>query len=117
MSQQGPIIIVSDAGRPAFGQALDDANLSQLMDATWAEASRAVERLEPAAVLIASSDTVEPRLDGLARQIAAKTPYLPLIAVDPRTSLPENALPFAHKEDNSDRLVARLRAALRVRTL
>jgi GGDEF domain-containing protein len=117
MSQQGPIIIVSNVGRPSFAQALDDANLFPVIDATWADASRAVERLAPAAVLVASSETVEPPLDMLAGQIAAKAPYLPLIAVDPRTSLPDNAIPFAHSEGHSDRLIARLRAALRVRTL
>ncbi len=46
-----------------------------------------------------------------------RKPYLPLIAVDPRTSLPENAIPFAQSGGNFDRLTARLRAALRVRTL
>jgi hypothetical protein len=117
MSQQGPIIIVSNVGRPSFARALDDANLFPVIDANWADASRAVERLAPAAVLVASSDSVAPCLDLLARQIAAKTPYLPLIAVDPRILLPENAIPFAHSEGHSDRLIARLRAALRVRTL
>src|SRR6202035_5151640 len=33
------------------------------------------------------------------------------------TSLPENAIPFSQTEGNVDRLTARLRAALRVRTL
>jgi GGDEF domain-containing protein len=117
MSQQGPIIIVSNVGRPSFARALDDANLFPVIDANWADASRAVERLAPAAVLVASLDSVAPCLDLLARQIAAKTPYLPLIAVDPRILLPENAIAFAHSEGHSDRLIARLRAALRVRTL
>jgi hypothetical protein len=117
MSQQGPIVIVADAERPSFGAALDDAKLFPVINARWTEASRAVERLAPAAVLIASSETVEPGLAALAKQIAAKKPYLPLIAVDPSTPLPENAIPFAQRGGNSDRLIARLRAALRVRTL
>jgi hypothetical protein len=44
-------------------------------------------------------------------------PYLPLIAIDPRIPLPQNALPFTQTGGNSDRLIARLRAALRVRAL
>ncbi|MGH6645008.1 MAG: GGDEF domain-containing protein, partial [Bradyrhizobium sp.] len=53
--------------------------------------------------------------------IASRQPYLPLIAVDPKatlqTILPENAIPFFQSQGDSSRLVARLRAALRVRSL
>jgi hypothetical protein len=117
MSQQGPIIVVSTAERPSFARALDDAKLFPVIDLGWADASRAVEQLAPAAVLVASPEAVEPGLDALAQQIAGTTPYLPLIVVDPTTSLPENAIPFAQSGGNFDRLMARLRAALRVRTL
>jgi hypothetical protein len=117
MSQQGPIIVVSTAGRPAFASALDEAKIFPVIDAVWADASRAVEQLAPAAVLVTLSEAVEPRFVALAKQIAARQPYLPLIAVDPQTSLPENAIPFSQASGNFDRLVARLRAALRIRTL
>ena len=117
MSQQGPIIIVSSAQRPSFARALDEAKLFPVLDAGWADAARAVEQLAPAAVLIASPDTDEAALRALAARIAATKPYLPLIVVDPTGSLPENAIPFAQSGGNSDRLMARLRAALRVRTL
>ena len=117
MSQQGPVIVVSTAGRPSFAAALDEAKIFPVIDASWSEAPRAVETLQPAAVLVAMQDTTEQRLDTLARRIAAQQPYLPLIAVDPKIVLPENALPFSHTGGNPDRLLARLRAALRVRTL
>jgi hypothetical protein len=117
MSQQGPIIVVSTAGRPSFASALDDAKIFPIIDAVWVDASRAVEQLAPAAVLVTLSEAVEPRFVALAKQIAARQPYLPLIAVDPQTSLPENAIPFSQSGGNFDRLVARLRAALRIRTL
>jgi hypothetical protein len=117
MSQQGPIIVVSSAARPPFATALDDAKLFPVVETRWADASRAVEQLQPAAVVVASSDPVEPGFDALAKQIAKRQPYLPLIAVDPNAHLPENAIPFAQSGGNFDRLMARLRAALRVRTL
>jgi hypothetical protein len=117
MFQQGPIIVVSSAARPAFASALEDAKVFPIIDANWADASRAVEQLQPAAVLVALSEAVEPGLEPLAKQIAARRPYLPLIAVDPSTSLPENAIPFSHAGGSFDRLTARLSAALRVRTL
>ena len=117
MSQQGPIIIVSTARRPAFASALDEAKLFPVVETPWADASRAVDQLQPAAVLVAMSDAVDSGLAALAKQIGARQPYLPLIAVDPRQDLPENAIPFARSGGNFERLIARLRAALRVRTL
>jgi hypothetical protein len=117
MSQQGPIIVVSTGERPAFATALDQAGMFPVIDTTWADASGAVAQLEPAAVLVAMSGNVEPGLHALAKQIAARPLYLPLIAVDPQTSLPQNAIPFSQAPGNFDRLLARLRAALRVRTL
>ena len=114
MSQHGPILVVSTAARPPFASALDD--VFPVIHATWADAPRAVAQLGPAAVLIAWSET-EPGFEALAKQIAATKPYLPLIAVDPGASLPENAIPFSQSGGNFDRLMARVRAALRVRSL
>lgn len=88
-----------------------------MIDAGWADAARAVEQMQPAAVLVAMNGTAEPGLDALAQLIAAQRPYLPLITVDPTTSLPDNAIPFSHTGGSFDRLTARLRAALRVRAL
>src|SRR6476661_4188787 len=116
MSQQGPILVVSTAARPPFARTLDEARMFPLIHAAWPDASRAVAQLAPAAVLIAGSG-VESGFETLAKQIAATRPYLPLIVVDPGTSLPENAIPFAQSGGNFDRLMARLSAALRVRTL
>jgi hypothetical protein len=117
MSQQGPIIVVSTAGRPAFASALDDAKLFPVIDTAWADASRAVGQMQPAAVIVAMSHAIGTGFEAFARQIAARQPYLPLIAVDPMTSLPENAIPFSQAGGNFDRLTARLSAALRTRTL
>ncbi|WP_291861700.1 GGDEF domain-containing protein [Bradyrhizobium sp.] len=117
MSQQGPLIVVSTAGRPSFASTLDDAKLFPMIDASWADAPRAVAQLQPAAVLVAMEAAAEPALAALARQIAAQRPYLPLITVDPTTSLPDNAIPFSQTSGSFDRLAARLRASLRVRTL
>jgi hypothetical protein len=117
MSQQGPVIVVSTAERPSFAAALDEARIFPVIDTALAEASRAIEQLQPAAVLVAMSETVEPGFAALAQQIAAARPYLPLIAVDPDSSLPGNAIAFSQGGGNPDRLIARLRAALRVRTL
>ena len=117
MSQQGPILVVSTSGRPSFASTLDEAKLFPVIDTVWADAARAVEQLRPGAVLAAMAGAGQPAFDALARQIAASEPYLPLIAVDPTGELPENAIPFAQGNAGTDRLLARLNAALRVRSL
>ncbi len=116
MSQQGPIIVVTNAGRPAFARDLDAAGIFPIIDSAGLDASRALEQLAPAAMIIAS-DVVESGFETLAKQVAARKPYLPLIAIDPRASLPANAIPFSPSGGNFDRLPARLRAALRTRSL
>src|SRR5450631_1207027 len=117
MSQQGPILVVSTATEPSFASKLDVARLFPVVEAEWADAARAVEQVQPAAVLASVSGIDEARLAPLAARIAACQPYLPLIAVDPERPLPDNAIPFFQTQGNSDRLLARLRAALRIRSL
>ena len=51
MSQQGPILLVSTARRPSFADALDDAKLFPVIEADWADAARAVDQVQPAAVV------------------------------------------------------------------
>ena len=119
MSPQGPIIIVSNDKQPSLAAALDDAKMFPIIETNWADAARAAAQMQPVAVLVAPSEVAEPELAVLARQVGALQPYLPLIVIDPKTSLPENAIPFSQSgpDVGSDRLTARLRAALRVRTL
>src|SRR5216683_2331925 len=110
MSLQGPLIVVSTSPRPLFATALDDAQMFPVIDATWADASRAIAQVQPAAVLVAMAAVAEPGFEALAKQIAARKPYLPLIAVDPQTSLPENAIPFSQTGGHFERLAARVLA-------
>jgi GGDEF domain-containing protein len=132
MSQQGPILVVSTARRPSFAATLDIGRLFPVVETEWADAVRAVEQVQPAAVLAATSDTDAAGLAELAVRVAARQPYLPLISIDPRVTHPDNVIPFfqnqipqpqasqtqaSQTQGGSDRLVARLRAALRVRSL
>jgi GGDEF domain-containing protein len=99
-----------------------------VVETEWADAMRAVEQVQPAAVLAATSDTDAAGLAVLAARVAARQPYLPLISIDPQLPHPDNVIPFFQTQTlqpqtlqtqggGSDRLVARLRAALRVRSL
>jgi hypothetical protein len=124
MSQQGPILVVSTTRRPSFATTLDIGKLFPVVETEWADAMRAVEQVQPAAVLAATDKADADGLARLAARAAARQPYLPLISIDPQTPLPDNVIPFIQSQSNqtqgsggSDRLAARLRAALRVRSL
>lgn len=114
--QQGLIIVVTDDKPPAFSTVLGEA-MFPLIEAGWAEASQAIAQMQPAAVIVAASEGASTKLDVLARQVSGIQPYLPLIVIDPKTTLPENVIPFSQAGGRRDRLVGRLRAALRLRTL
>ena len=114
--QQGLIIVVSDDKSPAFAAVLSEA-MFPVIETGWAQASQAIVQLRPAAVIAATGDGETAGVDALARQIGGIQPYLPLIVVNPNGALPENAVPFSQGHGTWDRLPARLRAALRLRTL
>jgi hypothetical protein len=117
MSDQAPIVVVSARQPAAFSPALAASNMFPLIDATWDQALDAVARVQPAAVLVSAATGDMPTFQALAKRLGAKQPYVPLIAIDPVTALPDNAIPFSQTAGNFDRLGARLRNALRVRTL
>jgi hypothetical protein len=117
MSQQGPILIVSTAVPPPFAKALGEADHFPVLDIRWRDAPRAIAQVQPAAIVAEISGTSRQDLDSFARQVAAIKPYVPLIVTDPRAELPENAIPFSQGDGKPERLIARLNAALRVRTL
>jgi len=117
MSQQGPLLLVSAAARPSLTAALDAAKLFPIIEVGWSEAAHAVGRMQPAAVLAVTAGADAADVAALAHHAAARKPYLPLIAVDAEGALPDNAIPFAQGGEAIDRLLARLRAALRIRTL
>jgi hypothetical protein len=117
MSQQGPIVTVSNREGHALADAVAQVKTFPLVDVGWPDAVEALARLHPAAVLASDVAGNTTALTALARQAARAEPYLPLIALDPGASLPQNALPFTQAGRSPERLVSRLNAALRVRAL
>lgn len=113
---QGLILVVSDGKPPSFSAVLGEA-MFPVLETSWTDASRALAQLHPALVIATASESALTQLEALARQISTIRPYLPLIVLDPKHALPENAIPFSQTNCKSDRLTPRLRAALRVRTL
>ncbi|MCC8946457.1 GGDEF domain-containing protein [Bradyrhizobium sp. Arg62] len=117
MSQQGPVLIVSASTKPSFAAALDETKLFPVVVTDWNEVGRAIEQVKPAAIIAAAEGVDFVTLSGLAKRAAARAPYLPLIAVDPATTLPDTVIAFFQNKGLPDRLVARLNASLRVRAL
>jgi hypothetical protein len=117
MPQQGPLLIASNVRRPTFASVIDEAQIFPVIETGFADASKAVAQVQPTAVL-ANMDAVDLiQFEALAELIAARKPYLPLIAVEPAAPLPDNAIPFSAQGGKFDRLISRLNAALRVRSL
>jgi hypothetical protein len=115
MSQQGPILVVSSDEPSSVAATLSETGMFPVIESNWPEAAHAAEQLQPAAVLV--SGDAAPEFAALAAKVAELKPYVPLIAIDPVASLPENALPFTLTESGFERLNSRLRSALRVRSL
>jgi hypothetical protein len=115
MSQQGPVLVVSSGEPSSVAATLSETGMFPVIESNWPEAAHAVSQLQPAAVLV--SGDAGPGFAVLAAQVAELKPYVPLVVIDPRLSLPENALPFALTDGGFERLNCRLRAALRVRSL
>lgn len=117
MSDQGPVLVVANSGRPSFADALSDGGAFAIIDADWENAAAIVKTAWPAAVLVNISEGCDDQLTSLANRIERIEPYTPLIAVGALSAPPPNVIPFAAAESVSIRLAARLTAALRVRTL
>ncbi|NPU64040.1 GGDEF domain-containing protein [Bradyrhizobium sp. 83012] len=117
MSQQGPLLIVSSSTRPSLSAALAVAQILPSVETSWADAISTMAKVQPAAVVAVVEDADANEVAALSRHVGARKPYVPLIAITPGgTALPDHAIPL-HGSDNHERLLARLRAALRVRTL
>jgi GGDEF domain-containing protein len=121
MSLQGPIIVVAENPAADLTEALSAAGAFPIVEATWADAQTAFVAVKPAAVIIAEPG--QPKSESLARmlclQIAtAKGVIVPTIARVQGKQ--EVAIPIALPADASmpmNRLIARLKSAMRVRAL
>ncbi|WP_284416104.1 MULTISPECIES: GGDEF domain-containing protein [unclassified Bradyrhizobium] len=117
MSQQGPLLVVSTSSRPSLTAALAAARILPSIEVRWTDALSAMSKVQPAAVLAVMDGADATAVTAVSRHVEARRPYVPMIAIAPGdAALPDNAIPL-HGSDNTERLMARLRAALRVRTL
>jgi hypothetical protein len=119
MSLQGPILVVADKPIPRLLDTLMAAGAFPVVQIKATEIAAAVASIEPAAVIVAEPSSAVPELaDVLETLLGRHDPYTPVIA---RTGGPPlgrigTVLPI-EAEVTEARLIARLRGALRVRTL
>jgi hypothetical protein len=116
MSLHGPILLVADSS--GLAKALADAGAFPIVEVSWAGAQTALAEVKPAAIVasalgVADNDTAA----ALARRAAQATPFVPiLIRLSDGAFAPADAVAIALDVPPA-RLLARLSALLRLRTL
>jgi hypothetical protein len=121
MALLGPMVVVAETSAADVLDVLGKAGAFPIVETRWADAPAAIAEIQPVALAVA-----DPQGKPSPRHVHAVTqsietrggPVMPVIAlVDKDTSpaLPD-ALPIT-LDDSTDRLIARLRSALRIRTL
>ena len=120
MSLPGPILVISDRHDRKLSSALAAAGAYPIIETTLAAAASAVAEVEPAAVLFAEPDPapVQSVADALMDAFdAMPAPFMPVVArVNDCGPTILDILPI-NADAPLDQVVARLAAALRVRTL
>src|SRR5215470_7918092 len=121
MALLGPMVVVAEASAADLIDVLGKAGAFPIVETPWADAPAAIAEIQPVALAIADPEGVpSPRhLRAVTQCIETRGgPVMPVIALTENESAP--ALPDALSialDDSTDRLIARLRSALRVRTL
>jgi GGDEF domain-containing protein len=97
-------------------EALGKAGAFPIIEARWTDAPAALQAIEPAALLLADAVPSERAMRALRKALETGPLLTPVLTLgDEVTALPQ-ALPIAADEP-ADRVIARLRSVLRIRTL
>jgi hypothetical protein len=121
MALMGPMVVVAETSAADFLDVLGAAGAFPMVETPWSDAPAAIAEIQPVALAIA-----DPNGKPSARHARALIqcmearggPIMPVIALVERGSTPAipGALPIG-LDDSTERLVARLRSALRIRTM
>lgn len=121
MSLLGPLVVVSETPAPELVGALAEAGAFPVIESRWTDAPAAFTAIQPTAIVLAQpGPAADPQAaHTLGLQLRTRNgPFVPLISratPNSRPPLPDE-LPVG-ADASIDRLVARLRSALRVRAL
>jgi hypothetical protein len=121
MALLGPMVVVAETSAADLVDVLGKAGAFPVIETRWADAPAAIAEIQPVALAIADPEgSPAPRhLRALTQCIENRGgPVMPVIALLDEASVPalEGTLSIA-LDDSTDRLVARLRSALRIRSL
>jgi hypothetical protein len=121
MALLGPMVVVAEASAADVIDLLGKAGAFPIVETRWADAPSAIAEIQPVALAVADpAGTPSPRhLRSVMQCIETRGgPVMPVVALVEKDSAPAipNALAIA-LDDSTDRLIARLRSALRIRTL
>jgi hypothetical protein len=123
MALQGPFVVVADSPAPDVVEMLRTAGAFPIVETTWADAPAALASVEPEAIVVADGSGSRDEAHDFAKVLAdrlktGKHPFTPIVARardDGAIALPD-ALPITTGAP-VERIVRRLVAALRIRTL
>lgn len=121
MALLGPMVVVAETSAADLVDVLGKAGAFPIIETRWADAPAAISEIQPVALAIADPDgTPPPRHVGAVGQCIESRggPVMPVIALVENDGTP--AIPGALTialDDSIERLVARIRSALRIRTL
>jgi hypothetical protein len=121
MALLGPMVVVAETSAADLLEILGTAGAFPVVETPWADAPAALAEIQPVAVAIADPHGKPParHVRSLGQCIEQRAgPIMPVIALVERDGTPSlpGALPIA-LDDSAERLVARLRSALRIRSL
>jgi hypothetical protein len=121
MAFMGPMVVVAETSAADLLEVLGAAGAFPIVETPWSDAPAAIAEIQPVALAIA-----DPHGKPSARHSRALTqsietrggPIMPVIALIDGGGTPafQGALPIA-LDDSTERLIARLRSALRIRTM
>ncbi len=123
MALQGPFVVVADSPAPDVVEALREAGAFPIVETNWADAAAAMASVEPEAVVLAEACRDHERAGEFANALGdrldagngAFTPVIARMRDDAVAPLPDALAISANAPP--ERIVRRLSAALRIRTL
>src|SRR5436190_15703276 len=121
MAFLGPMVVVAENSATKLLDLLKEAGAFPIIEARWGDAPAAIAEIQPVGLVLAEQAAPPSSRDttALIRCIEQRSgPIMPVIAVPGKTNgaiLPD-ALSFSLHEAG-ERLIARLRSALRIRNL
>ena len=121
MALLGPMVVVSETPADDLLSSLSEAGAFPIIEASWANTPAAIAEVQPVALAIACSHAKpEPkRVHDLRKCLQSRPgPITPVMALVEKNNAPAmpGALPMP-REEPTERRIARLRSALRIRTM